>query len=758
MKRIYYILTFGLLALAFSSCSDDDWFESSQDLDEYNTSGDMSVNLRVNLPAFQDTRSSVVTGDEDYVKSMTLLCFNSSHLFIGAADITPTQSTQNPDHGVISTKTTETTTVGGETTVVEVYDSIVPSQTVCVHFIANKKWKPTAETEADQYSSEGVFTAADFGKRDTEILKEVSERLTVNKSDKVTYWGYHYANNSGEMQQWLMSENVVYMLRDRAKIVINKVYMYEDENNPGEVESNNDIATIDWIAVNGLNKGYLAPVDMSKLPSDPYWGYYETTDPSDIAVTTPKWTTVQGVQVFNQTSTSTPCNGGGRYFTPSDNVASTKAFIEANWVPAFNANATPTINANHTLYVFEDENKRDNPRKDPIRIIMRVHYKTDEAGKYYYHPILLMTNEKKQFVIVRNHTYQFTIGNLPRELGYETLDEAITTKEFSNNKMLAINERVTEVSYAGGKLRIPQTHYMFLSHDELDGQAAVNGVNYYYKDFTFYYTTTDASELNSITTASFGVELDANNTVAQKAEVLSVTGSNGNFTGTVRVYFVNITSTPKHGELIISHPKKGLERKIFLYSVTEFDPNITALTATGSNSSNGYPLYQLSFTVPKEYPTGLYPITVEMATSTLRPYHDGMNNTLTARNGSFSVNLKSTTAANNASKVVEGDLETYANRAWQTTNKQDWNYNADDWRFWYNYSIDSPAYQMNDDDILLDEDGMPTQVDKTYTFYFEDVGSSDFRETPTTQVGLYFYINYFGGIRARSVTGLSDDR
>ncbi len=57
MKRIYYILTFGLLALAFSSCSDDDWFESSQDLDEYNTSGDMSVNLRVNFPAFQDTRS-----------------------------------------------------------------------------------------------------------------------------------------------------------------------------------------------------------------------------------------------------------------------------------------------------------------------------------------------------------------------------------------------------------------------------------------------------------------------------------------------------------------------------------------------------------------------------------------------------------------------------------------------------------------------------------------------------------------------------
>ena len=147
-----------------------------------------------------------------------------------------------------------------------------------------------------------------------------------------------------------------------------------------------------------------------------------------------------------------------------------------------------------------------------------------------------------------------------------------------------------------------------------------------------------------------------------------------------------------------------------------------------------------------------------MATSTLRPYHDGMNNTLTARNGSFSVNLKSTTAANNASKVVEGDLETYANSAWQTTNKQYWNYNADDWRFWYNYSIDSPAYQMEGDDILLDEDGMPTQVDKTYTFYFEDVGSSDFRETPTTQVGLYFYINYFGGIRARSVTGLSDDR
>ena len=125
MKNLYYILTFGLLALTFSSCSDDDWFNGSQKLEYNDTSGDMPVNLRVNLPAFQDTRSSVVTGDEDYVKSMTLLCFNSSHLFIGAADITPTQSTQNPDHGVISTKTTITTTVGDETVVEEVYDSIV---------------------------------------------------------------------------------------------------------------------------------------------------------------------------------------------------------------------------------------------------------------------------------------------------------------------------------------------------------------------------------------------------------------------------------------------------------------------------------------------------------------------------------------------------------------------------------------------------------------------------------------------------------
>ena len=220
MNKIYHILTLGLLAFAFGSCSEDIWEEGAPAVDSSYNGGNMAVNLRVNIPTYHDTRSSVVTGDEDYVKYMTLLCFNSSHLFIGAVDITPRQTTQDPDHGVISTKTTETTTIGDETITVEKYDSIVPSQTTCVHFIANKKWKPKAAAEAEQYSSEGVFTAGDFGKRDTEILKEV-ERLTVDKADKITYWGYHYANNSGDMEDWLMSDRVVYMLRDRAKVVIN---------------------------------------------------------------------------------------------------------------------------------------------------------------------------------------------------------------------------------------------------------------------------------------------------------------------------------------------------------------------------------------------------------------------------------------------------------------------------------------------------------------------------------------------------------
>ena len=110
--------------------------------------------------------------------------------------------------------------------------------------------------------------------------------------------------------------------------------------------------------------------------------------------------------------------------------------------------------------------------------------------------------------------------------------------------------------------------------------------------------------------------------------------------------------------------------------------------------------------MPESYPVDLYPITIRLASSTLSPYSDNSG----SEYGMFSTTVTST-----------ADLPS-------STNNKDWKYKANNWNFWYEYSLSS----------------YPT--DGKVTFLLEDVRSS--RATQATNVGLYLDIPYFDGIKA----------
>ena len=202
--------------------------------------------------------------------------------------------------------------------------------------------------------------------------------------------------------------------------------------------------------------------------------------------------------------------------------------------------------------------------------------------------------------------------------------------------------------------------------------------------------------------------------------------------GVIQVTLKDVGETLKYGKLLFTDKTFGLQRYVNVYTISEYKFRETPVlentgqkrTVTVDNVTTVRDVYKLTLKLPSgtnRYPKGLYPITVKFATQTLNAFSD---NSATAAHGSFSVT--------NATTAEDG-IESGA----ASGNNYPWNYQARDWGYWYKY-------------IVLTQEVMTTGADGNdeITLYFDDIRGIAHPNSNFTNIGLYYQIDYFGGIKS----------
>ena len=368
------------------------------------------------------------------------------------------------------------------------------------------------------------------------------------------------------------------------------------------------------------------------------------------------------------------------------NDASRYSATESNLVPF----ATP-------LYLFEDDNTfRDLDHL--VKIIVKVTY---NDATVRYHNLILMDHNYVTAPVVRNHTYKLNIKSLPKNMGYGSFGEALAGEMFSNNHFVSIDRDVDEVTDGTCTLSIddPQgTHILYRE-----------GIS---KAIAFSYSNTGDPALSPDADDFHVMWLENNGLTASGVEPgLVYNPDNGK--GAITFNILPIDATLHQGLLILQDTKNGLSRFIEVYAIDKFTFEAApALEKVTGKSYNGHAVYKMTLTLPANFPACFLPINIPMASMTLSPYSDSSPD---AASGTFSVSVTSTSELNGTGSV---------------SSPYDWNYKAEEWGFWYNYSF------------IPD---MSTSAGRTATIYLEDVTSSrvgmDFNS-----VGLYLKMPRCGGI------------
>ena len=503
-----------------------------------------------------------------------------------------------------------------------------------------------------------------FGMGSLERTMMKSEALSSGITDEVRFWGYHSEATAGAMKTWLSAgTNKVWLLRDRAKVVLKN----EDSN----------IKELAWTIGNGFSRGYVAPLCVSG--NNPYANSY---------VTSTRLTEYAGT--------------GAKYATMTD--------TDAIWAAA-----------DEPQFLFENGNTQG----DPVKVIIRAKY-ADDADPVY-HTVLLQDNTNKTYPVKRNETFTLTVKNLPESVGKGSLEAALATTDYSNNPYAQVAREVDEVNSEQFTLRVENVVKMYNPEDVV----TIDGVSYGL--LKFYYTAHDSGSLADITKDNFDLSWEAKSSDDQTDEVVAeiesgeqqgelkaavvadYSASTGE--GTIRIPLATLTADLKHSSLQIIAKNSGLSRFADLYSITAFaysaDPDLEYNNSTRPVGGSSREVYKLTFTLPENYPAGLYPVHVKLYTSTLVPFSDDKNNSTTAT-GSFDVVVADT-----------DHLE-------QSAQTADWNYGAKGWDQYYDYVIPSPSSSSN----------------REYTIYLYDITGNFSRNI--ANVGLYFQIDGFGTTKSLS--------
>jgi hypothetical protein len=395
MKYISRILFISALALGLLACSDS--IRVYDPVDE-SCAGDMTVNITAVVSGTTPATKSKVSGTENKVQTMQMVCFDANGLYLGIRNATVTSKDATPDTGKIK--------------------GTVPQGTSRIHFIANRNLSIPLLSNV-------------VGTPESEVMgsEELSTIWNDEDHKEVCYWGYHKEANATAMEGWLnptatQGNSKVYLIRDRARVVLT----YDPT---GSIVP---VTKIEWLIHNGRERGYLAPAVESWTNT----GYYANS-------------TVEGhTDELVSVAKMNEYTSGGRYSLYTSATENDEDNFDTTY------DSTKGGNLMVPQFLFDD----DNEEIDGLKAILRVTYTVDGSPKTVYHVLKLNrivdnVNETRElYDIVRNNTYYIKAKLLSPDVAYyETLEDAINGTEFMNADM-EVDRSITEINNKDYTLQI----------------------------------------------------------------------------------------------------------------------------------------------------------------------------------------------------------------------------------------------------------------------------------------------------------------
>ena len=551
MKKIKtYIGIMAALLTMLTACSDS---MVDNGVPSKNETGTYQAHFTISVPNYSKVESRVANFATEGIASandMKLLCFDKDGYFLGLAKDLKIDAVGKSDFNDKGGSKQKNITAN------------IPAGTARIHIMANATNSNTVISGSNQAID--FSNAAEWiGRHENNLMTSFENKTNNDPADKMVYWGYVKKATSAEMATFLNgsadSDNIIHLLRNRAKIEVN----WE-----GNTSS---ITNIRYALGNVKEYGTVAPFnrEMTILP------FPETNKLTDAAAWKKECT----------------------YITPSMN--------EARW-PAdgsFSVKETemwPNSSSLPMQYTFEQENSLEKP----LKVIMEVTYtESGKVEKKWFQ--VLLQNEGVQIPVKRNHLYQINIKKLGKNLGYSSAELAYNGTP-ANNPWITVEDIIQEISDGNYTMNIVEGTYQMLTQESANREQVI--------DFEY---TGEADQ----TAADFDVSWTENKNFTKledgKLPVPTVQYDAATGKGTITYKIGDISAGEcKTATIKLVDKKHGLTRNIHLYSISNVDFKFPKEITMGKKVTSEA---QLTFTIPSYYPKELLPIEIEIASNDVNP-------------------------------------------------------------------------------------------------------------------------------------------
>lgn len=552
MKKIKtYIGIMAALLTMLTACSDS---MVDNGVPSKNETGTYQAHFTISVPNYSKVESRVANFATEGIASandMKLLCFDEDGYFLGLAKDLKIDAVGKSD---INDK-------GGSEK--KNITANIPAGTARIHIMANATNSNTVisgNNQAIDFSNAAEW----IGRHENNLMTSFENRNNNDPADKMVYWGYVKKATSAEMATFLNgsadSDNIIHLLRNRAKIEVN----WE-----GNTSS---ITNIRYALGNVKEYGTVAPFnrEMTILP------FPETNKLTDEAAWKKECT----------------------YITPSMN--------EARW-PAdgsFSVKETemwPNSSSLPMQYTFEQENSLEKP----LKVIMEVTYtESGKVEKKWFQ--ILLQNEGVQIPVKRNHLYRINIKKLGKNLGYSSAELAYNGTP-ANNPWITVEDIIQEISDGNFTMNIVEGTYQILTAESEDK----------IQEAKFTYKGDDTMEAGNFDVSWTQNEGFTNpDPVTGKLLVPKVEYNATTREGVIKYQVGSIGEDFKKATIMLVDKKHGLTRNIHLYSISNVDFKFPKEITMGKKVTSEA---QLTFTIPSYYPKELLPIEIEIASNDVNP-------------------------------------------------------------------------------------------------------------------------------------------
>lgn len=549
MKKIKtYIGIMAALLTMLTACSDS---MVDNGVPSKNETGTYQAHFTISVPNYSKVESRVANFATEGIESandMKLLCFDKDGYFLGLAK----------DLKIDAVGMSDINDKGGSEK--KNITANIPAGTARIHIMANATNSNTVISGSNKAIN--FSEAAEWiGRHENNLITSFENKTNHDPADKMVYWGYVKKATSAEMATFLNgsadSDNIIHLLRNRAKIEVN----WE-----GNTSS---ITNIRYALGNVKKYGTVAPFNREMT----ILSFPETNKLTDEAAWKKECT----------------------YITPSMN--------EARW-PAdgsFSVNETEMW-SNSSSYTFEQENSLEKP----LKVIMEVTYTESGKDEKKWFQILLQNDEGVQIPVKRNHLYRINIKRLGKNLGYSSAELAYNGTP-ANNPWITVDDIIQEISDGKYTMNIVEGTYQILTAESEDK----------IQEAKFTYKGDDTMKAENFDVSWTQNEGFTNpDPVAGKLPVPTVEYNATTGEGVIKYKVGSIGEDFKKATIKLVDKRHGLTRNIHLYSISNVDFNFPTEITMGKKVTSEA---KLTFTIPSYYPEELLPIEIEIASNDVNP-------------------------------------------------------------------------------------------------------------------------------------------